>query len=144
MRARSWVARGAVLLTLGACANNASTPESAYAAFAKAFQQGDADGVLHGLSSASQERLRAQARALEQTTGGRLKLQPIQMLVPTAEAPAPVTEVKRVSSDGGHAVVQVSTATGSTLVQLTYEQRGWKVELPETPKTAVQTQHVSE
>ena len=129
-RVRSLVAFAWGLLLLLACHPPVpDTPVASYLAFLKDVRAGDSQAAYQLLSSNTRQALEAQAKRVEQASGGSLKGDPAALLFHPEVARAQPDDVQVVKQEGDSAVLKVSTDGGAQQIRMVREQAGWKIDL---------------
>jgi hypothetical protein len=105
------------------------TPEAGYRAFAEALRRGDSRTAWSSLSSASRAVVEARSKAISEASKGVIKDDPALMLLQSGTRPAPVGQVKLLGSDGGTAVLEVTSGAVVQQVQMVRDGDLWVVEL---------------
>lgn len=126
----------AVVGVAGCARPEAPTPENGYRAFAQALRVGDARTAWAALSPATQQLAQARSKALSEASGGVVKDEPALMLLqsgtrPRTEPDGGLGRVTLLSTDGGAAVLEVTS--GPTTQHITMVRVGtrWAVDLRE-------------
>lgn len=123
------------LLALGGCGKaQFSTPKDAYTAFHAHVKRGDYKAAYAALSQGTKAALTARSQELKDTSGGKVDLEPYELLFMNSAPPADVTDNTLVREEGDVATLRVVSSGQAREVRLVREASGWKVDLSDSLK----------
>lgn len=123
------------LLGFAGCQRPAApTPENGYRAFAEALRLGDARTAWAALSPATQQLAKVRSKAISEASGGVIKDEPALILLqsgmrPRTEPDGSMGLVKLVSTDGGTAVLEVTSGATTQHITMVRVAARWAVDL---------------
>ena len=124
----AWVGAFFVWAGAFACAKPPESPTAAYKAFVEAVKKGQGPQAFARLSSATRAHFEAQAKAVEQATGGAAKEDPVALAFGAGLKPTVIHSVTTQKSEGDRVILEVESGETKTAQVMIRENGRWQVD----------------